>query len=145
MHKLLNNSARANAEGGIVVPYELLMNDYDSFLRQQFHAISISVGGRMAGFFAFIPRDGVLHQVHGGLDYDIGPAIKVYPNLMTAAIEHAIAQGCRAVTFGPQNNEAKRRAGIAHPVRSALWCRTMLKRLVAARMIEKLQVYTGRP
>jgi len=145
MHALLINSARANSSGGIVVPYEILMNDYDSFLRQQFHAITISLDGRMAGFFAFIPRDGVMHQVHGGLDYDIGPAIKVYPNLMHAAVDHAIRAGYRAVTFGPQNNEAKRRAGAAHPVRSALWCRSALKRWVAGRIIDKLQVYTGRP
>ncbi len=145
MHALLINSARANAEGGIVVPYEILMNDYDSFLRQRFHALTISVGGRVAGFFAYIPRDGVMHQVHGGLDYEMGPAIKVYPNLMHAAVDHAIRNGFRAVTFGPQNNEAKRRAGDAHPVRSALWCRSALNRWVAGRMIDKLQVYTGRP
>lgn len=145
MHKLLINSAKANADGGIVVPYEILMNDYDSFLRQEFHAISISVGGTMAGFFAYVLRDGVMHQVHGGLDYTIGPKFKVYPNLMTCAVEHAIRTGCRAVTFGPLNNEAKRRAGMAHPVRSGLWCRSAIKRFVAARMIDKLQVYTGRP
>lgn len=145
MHRLLINSAKANETGGIVVPYEILMVDYDSFLRQEFHAITISLQGRMAGFFAFVPRNGVMHQVHGGLDYEIGPSIKVYPNLMQAAVRHAIASGYRAVTFGPRNNEAKRRAGDEHPVRSALWCRSRLKRLVAARMIDKLQVYTGRP
>jgi predicted N-acyltransferase len=143
MHKLLINSARANADGGFVVPYEIMMNDYESFLRQQFHALSISVGGRMAGFFAFIPRDGVMHQVHGGLDYEIGPEIKAYPNLMHAAIGHAIRSGFRAVTFGPRNNEAKRRAGTEHPVRSALWCRSALRRIVARRMMDKLHVYTG--
>lgn len=145
MHALLINSARANARGGVVVPYEIMMNDYDAFLRQSFHAITISVGEQIAGFFAFIPRDGVMHQVHGGLDYDIGPAIKVYPNLMHAAVEHAIRHGYRAVTFGPQNNEAKRRAGAAQPVRSALWCRGPLTRWVMRRMVDKLQVYTGRP
>lgn len=145
MHALLINSARANATGGVVVPYEIMMNDYDAFLRQSFEAITISVGGRMAGFFAFIPRDGVMHQVHGGLDYDIGPAIKVYPNLMHAAVEHAIRHGYRAVTFGPLNNEAKRRAGAALPVRSALWCRGPVSRWVMRRMVDKLQVYTGRP
>jgi len=145
MHKLLINPARANAEGGFVVPYEIMLNDYDAFLRQEFHAITLTLGGRLAGFFAFIPRSGVMHQVHGGLDYDIGPAIKAYPNLMHAAVEHAIRTGYRAVTFGPQNNEAKRRAGTPEPVRSALWCRSALKRFVAGRMIDKLQVYTGRP
>ena len=142
MHVLLSDSARANT--GTEIPYSILMNDYPAFRTQRFWSITAHLGDAVVGFFAFIPHGGVLHQVHGGLDYEAGPAVKVYPNLMHAAVAHAIETGARAVSFGPFNNEAKRRAGAALPVMSSVWVRNRLQRRFLGRFLRRMDAYRGR-
>ena len=142
MHALLIQSAQRNA--GLEVPHALLLNDYGSFRAQRQWAITVELGGQVIGFFSFLPHRGVMHQLHGGLDYAAGPAVKLYPNLMHAAVVHAIATGARAVSFGPLNNEAKRRVGVEYPVMSSLWVRNPLKRWFSRNwMVPRLDVWRG--
>ena len=102
-------------------------------------------GGRLVGFFSFIPNDPALQQCHGGFDYEGSHQVRAYANLINAAVEHAITGGFQRVTLGPLNNETKRRAGThLMPVMVSLWCRSRLSRLLLRRFfLRNFQVYTG--
>ncbi len=139
--QLMASEARNRA---LEVPYSEIMNDFETLCRQQPWLILARLDGAIIGFFAFIPVGGVMHQCHGGLDYERAQAVKTYPNLMHAAVEHAIAQGMRSVSFGPLNNEAKRRAGEPQPVMASFWCRDAVSRFMMKNvMMKRFQVYTG--
>jgi hypothetical protein len=142
LHRLLTNSANRNAS--LEVPFSELMNSEEAFCTQRQWVIIARLDGAIIGFFSFIPCGEVIHQCHGGLDYSGSLKVKAYPNLMHAAIEYAIQEGFRQVTFGPLNNEAKRRAGDLAPMMSAFWCRDAVSGFLMRKVLmPRLQVYTG--
>jgi len=142
LHRCLLASSEHNAE--LEIPFEDLMNNEEAFRSQEQWVITARVGEALAGFFAFIPRGDVLHQCHGGLDYVHSLAVKAYPNLIHAATEHAIERGCRRLTLGPLNNEAKRRAGSLQPVMASFWCRDAASRFLMKRfLLRRFQIYGG--
>lgn len=142
LHLCLVQSA---ARSDLTVPYGDLLNDRDAFLSQAQHVLVAAAGGRIAGFFSFIPDGAALLQCHGGFDDERARQVHAYANLINAAIEHAIARGFERVTMGPLNNETKRRAG-THllPVMVSLWCRdTVARLLMRTFFLRSFQVYTG--
>jgi hypothetical protein len=144
MHGCLLQSAARNT---LCVPYEDLLNDRTAFLEQDQQALVARVNGSVAGFFSFFANGDTLQQCHGGFDYQCSLRVKAYPNLINAAIEHAIQRGFKWVTLGPLNNEAKRRAGTHRmPMMASLWCRSALLRFFMRKwLVRKLQVYAGEP
>jgi hypothetical protein len=142
LHACLLASSRRN--DGVEVPFEDVLNSEAAFVSQNQWVIVACIGDTIAGFFAFIPHEGVVAQCHGGFDYEHSLAIKAYPNLIHAAVEHAIDSGYREVTLGPLNNEAKRRAGTLAPVMSGIWCRSAISRFVMdALFLKRLHIYNG--
>jgi hypothetical protein len=142
LHQCLLASAQRNT--GLEVPYSDLLNDLEAFCAQRQWAITAWLDDELVGFFSYIPRDGVMHQCHGGLDYARSHEVKAYPNLMHAAVEIAIEHGFREVTFGPLNNEAKRRVGELAPVMSSFWCRSRLMQAFMTKVLmPRFQVFTG--
>lgn len=143
LHELLLQSSRENA-AVMEIPFEDLMNSEPAFREQPQSVLVARLDGVVVGFFAFIRHAGVLHQCHGGFDYARSRAIKAYPNLIHAAVEHALEVGARAVTLGPLNNEAKRRAGSLCPVMMSVGCRSALTRVAMERvLIPRFQIYGG--
>ena len=142
LHQQVINSAHHN---DIAVPYEDLQNHKQAFLTQKQHALVATLDGAVIGFFSFFPNGDTIQQCHGGFDYAKSLQTKAYHNLMNAAIELAIEYGYQRVSFGPLNNETKRRAGTdLMPVKANLWCREGLTRLVTKMLfIKNFQVYTG--
>jgi hypothetical protein len=142
LHQCLLASAQRNAN--LEIPYGALLNDFGAFCAQRQWVITAWLDDALVGFFAYIPRRGVMHQCHGGMDYARSYEVKAYPNLMHAAVETAIDQGFREVTFGPLNNEAKRRAGELVPVMSSFRCRSRLTQVFMTKVLmPRFQVYTG--
>jgi predicted N-acyltransferase len=142
LHSCLMESSRRNE--GVEVPFEDVLNSQAAFVTQHQWVIVAYVGDTIAGFFAFIPHEGVIAQCHGGFDYEQSLPIKAYPNLIHAAVEYAINAGYRQVTLGPLNNEAKRRAGSLAPVMSGIWCRSAVSRFMMDKLfIKRLQIYYG--
>jgi hypothetical protein len=142
MHGCLLQSA---ARSTLCVPYEDLLNDRAAFMGQDQQALVARVNGSVVGFFSFFTNGDTLQQCHGGFDYQRSLQVKAYPNLINAAIEHAIQRGCKWITLGPLNNEAKRRAGThLMPMMASLWCRSALLRFFMRKwLLRKLQVYAG--
>ena len=141
LHRSLLSSSRQNSDL-LEIPFEDVMNSEPAFLAQRQWALVATVDNAIAGFFGFIPHAGVIHQCHGGLNYEHSKRIKAYPNLIHAAVEHAIENGYRKVTLGPLNNEAKRRAGTLEPVMSAFWCRDAPSRFLMNHfLLKRFQVY----
>lgn len=142
LHRCLMASAERNTE--FEVPYADLINDAEAFRRQRQPVLAAWLHDQLVGFFAYITRDGVMHQCHGGLDYSHSQQVKAYPNLLHAAVETAIAQGLRKVSFGPLNNEAKRRVGKPEPQMISFRCRSRLDHVLMSKVLApRLQVYMG--
>jgi predicted N-acyltransferase len=142
LHGLLLASSRNNP--GLEIPFEDLMNSRAAFERQPQSVIVARVAGKICGFFGFIRHENRICQCHGGLDYDASLRVKAYPNLIHAAVIHAIESGCDEVTLGPLNNEAKRRAGALAPVMASFWVRDPMTRVLMNRvLIERFQIYGG--
>lgn len=144
LHRLLIQSAEHN-RASLEIPFDDVMNSATAFEMIQRHWVIVArVSGRIAGFFSFVPTDRVMHQCHGGLDYQLSSPIKAYPSLLFAAVQYAIENDFSEVTFGPLNNEAKRRAGTLAPLMSACWFRNPLYGFAMKRMLlRQLQNYTG--
>jgi hypothetical protein len=143
LHSCLLASSRRN-DDGIEVPFKEVMLSEQAFLAQHQWVIIARLGEEIAGFFSFIPHEGVIAQCHGGFNYEHSLPIKAYPNLIHAAVEYAIESGCREVTLGPLNNEAKRRAGTMKPVMSGIWCRNTATRLLMNNVfVKRFQLYQG--
>jgi len=142
LHRLLLASSAHNPT--LEIPFEDLMNSRPAFEEQQQSVIVARVGGALAGFFAFIPHGKTLAQCHGGLDYEHSLRVKAYPNLIHAAVEHAIENGFDSVTLGPLNNEAKRRAGTLAPVMASFWARDPLTMWVTRKVyLPRFQIFGG--
>ena len=142
LHGCLRQSAEKNAE--LTVPYEDLMLHPGAFAEGRLTAVVARVGGQVAGFFAGFRNGDVFQQCHGGFNYAHAHRLKAYPNLINASIEHAISLGCRELTMGPLNNEAKRRAGRLMPMMASWWSRSALDRFLMRRLLlERMQVYQG--
>ena len=146
LHQLLLNSAENNRNHhDLAVPFEDVQVHEKAFLTQQQHVLVARIEGRPIGFFGFFPNGDVIHQCHGGFDYDLSLKSKAYHNLMNGAIQFAIEQGYASVTFGPLNNETKRRIGTEFaPVTAHIWSRKklvgMLSKLI---FVPNFQVYRG--
>ena len=135
----LMRSAEKNAE--LTVPYQDLMLHPGAFAEARQSAVVARVDGQVAGFFAGFRNGDVFQQCHGGFDYTHAHRLKAYPNLINASIEHAISLGCRELTMGPLNNEAKRRAGRLMPMMASWWSRSALDRFLMRRLLlERMQV-----
>jgi hypothetical protein len=80
------------------------------------------------------------------LDYDRSHEVMAYHNLIHASVEYAIEHGYRRVSYGPLNNETKRRAGTdSMPVVASLWLRRpFLHWFTAKFVVPHLDVYSGR-
>ena len=142
LHATLLASAAQNRS--FEIPFGDLLNSRPAFDAQQQWVIIARDGDNIAGFFAFIPHDDTLCQCHGGLDYRYSPRLKVYQNLLHEAVVHAIDKGFRQVTFGPLNNEAKRRCGTLAATMSAFWLRKRLSRwMMQSFMLRRFQAYQG--
>jgi hypothetical protein len=143
LHSYLLASSRRN-DDGLEVPYKDVMNSEQAFLTQHQWVIVARLGDGIAGFFSFILHDGVIAQCHGGFNYELSLPINAYHNLIHAAVEYAIELGCREVTLGPLNNEAKRRMGTLKPVMSGIWCRNTVSRLLMNNvLVKRFQIYQG--
>jgi hypothetical protein len=146
MHRCLVKSAENNARyHDLAVPFEDLQIHETAFRTQHQHALVARVDQRVIGFFSFFPNGNVIHQCHGGFDYDLSIKTKAYHNLMNAAIQFAIEHGYDTVTLGPLNNETKRRIGTEFlPVTAHLWSRERLVHIVSKKLfIPNFQVYCG--
>jgi hypothetical protein len=143
LHSYLLASSSRN-DNGLEVPFKDVMNSEQAFLTQHQWVIIARLGDVIAGFFSFIPHEGVIAQCHGGFNYEHSLSIKAYPNLIHAAVEYAIESGYREVTLGPLNNEAKRRVGALKPVMSGIWCRDTVSRFLMNKVfVKRLQLYQG--
>lgn len=142
MHDCLMKSAVRNE---IKAPYEDVSNNRDAFCQQNQCALVARVGGKVVGFFSYFRHGDELLQCHGGFDYEMSTTVKAYHNLMNASIELAIEEGCSRVSFGPLNNETKRRAGThVRPVTAHLWCSDPVSRFVTRLLfVKNFQMYTG--
>ena len=146
LQQLLVKSATYNhSHHDLAVPFEDLQIHREAFISQQQHVLVAKIKGRAVGFFSFFSNGDVMHQCHGGLDYDLSFKTKTYHNLMNAAIHFAIEQGFSRVTFGPLNNETKRRIGSEFlPVTAHLWSREKLAGIVSKLLfIPNFQIYRG--
>lgn len=146
LHQLLAKSAVNNRRHhDLAVPFEDVQIHREAFLTQQQHVLVAKVSERPVGFFGFFSNGDVMHQCHGGFDYDVSLKTKAYHNLMNGAIQHAIEEGYSRVTFGPLNNETKRRIGTEFaPVNAHLWSREKLVGIMSKLLfIPNFQVYCG--
>jgi hypothetical protein len=126
------------------VPFEELYNSLSAFETQKQWLIVAREGDKIAGFFAFILHGTQMYQCHGGLDYRYSLSLKAYQNLLHESVCYAVDNGFRHVSFGPLNNEAKRRAGTLAPIMSAFWLRKRLSRWMMRNiMLKKMQIYCG--
>lgn len=138
----LRESAKRSS---LTVPWDDVNNNEEAFRTLSQSALVVRHEGRVAAFMSFITHGDQLLQCHGGLDYDDSLDIKAYHNLIAAAAEYTIARGLKRVSFGPLNNETKRRgAGELLEVAGALWTRNpLLRPFNRGVLIPHLQVYTG--
>ena len=146
LHQLLTKSAVNNRRHhDLAVPFEDVQIHREAFLTQQQHVLVAKVSERPVGFFGFFSNGDVMHQCHGGFDYDLTLKTKAYHNVMNGAIQHAIEEGYSRVTFGPLNNETKRRIGTEFaPVNAHLWSREKLVGIMSKLLfIPNFQVYCG--
>ena len=146
LHQLVVKSADNNSRHhDLAVPFEDVQIHREAFLTQPQHALVARVEQQVVGFFSFFPNGDVIHQCHGGFDYDLSIKSKAYHNLMNAAIQLAIDQGYGRVTFGPLNNETKRRIGTEFsPVTAHLWSRERLVGMMSKLLfIPNFQVNCG--
>jgi hypothetical protein len=142
LHRCLIQSSEKNAE--LTVPYQDLMLHPGAFAEASQTAVVARVDGQVAGFFAGFRNGDVFQQCHGGFNYAHAHRLKAYPNLINASIEHAISLGCRELTMGPLNNEAKRRAGRMMPMMASWWSRGALDRFLMRRLLlERMQFHQG--
>jgi len=129
---LLASAARSEFH----VPYQEVMTSREAFVSQPQKIIVARARQRVLGFATYVVNGTTLLQTHGGLDYLQSFAARAYQNLMFALIETAIQSGCSAVSFGPANNETKRRiADRALPMVASLWNRKRLDRRFARRLL----------
>lgn len=130
----------------IDVPWVDVGNNEQAFAELPQTALVVRKEGKVVAFMTFIVCGDQLLQTHGGLDYGASLEIKAYHNLMTAAAELAISRGLARVSFGPLNNETKRRgAEELLPVAANVWTRNPLLRPFARGvLIPNFQVYTGK-
>lgn len=142
VYQCLHASAERSA---IHNPYQAVATNELAFLSQSQEFAVASQGERVVGFASFIQDGSCLLQTHGGLDYDVSTKAKAYHNLMYALIREAITRGCDMVSFGPLNNETKRRIGTdLRPLVASLWNRKKLDRLLARKVfLPNFQVYHG--
>jgi len=114
------------------VPYNKVLTNEAAFRQQKQMALVARLQERVIGFMTFIINDKTLLQSHGGLDYDLSLEVRAYHNLAYALIEYAIGRGLERVSFGPLNNETKRRVGThLMPVVASLWTRNPIDRVLA--------------
>ncbi len=142
MHACLENSA---ASSRVCVPHDDVMIDLGALAQQKQTALIARVGRRVIGFTSYLEDGPLLRQCHGGVDYDHSLRAKAYHNLMYEAIGYAIGHGFERVTFGPNNNETKRRVGrLMIPMAAGLWCRNSRDFRWTRWLFHKnFQVYTG--
>jgi fatty acid desaturase len=138
----LRESAKRSS---LTVPWDEVGNNEEAFRTLPQAALVARHEGRVAAFMSFITCGDQLLQCHGGLDYDDSHDIKAYHNLIAAAAEYALRRGLKCVSFGPLNNETKRRgASELLPVAGNLWTRNpLLRPFNRSVLIPHLQVFTG--
>jgi hypothetical protein len=142
LHCLRQSALRTTID----VPWVDVGNNEQAFAELPQTALVVRAEGKIAAYMTFIVCGDQLLQTHGGLDYETSLEIKAYHNLMTAAAELAISRGLSRVSFGPLNNETKRRgAGELLPVAANVWTRNpLLRPLARGVLIPNFQVYMGK-
>lgn len=142
---MLQCLAESAKRSSLTVPWGDVGNHEEAFRTLRQSALVVRHQQRVVAFMSFIAHGDQLLQCHGGLDYDDSHGIKAYHNLIAAAAQYAIDHGFKRVSFGPLNNETKRRgADELLPVAGGLWTRNPLLRPFNQRvLIPNLQVYAG--
>jgi fatty acid desaturase len=142
VHCLRESARRTNLE----VPWGDVGNNEQAFRSFPQIALVARTKDRLVAFMTFIVCGDELLQIHGGLDYGVSLEVKAYHNLMTVAAEYAISRGLKRVSFGPLNNETKRRgADELLPMAGSIWTRNPLLRPFSRNvLIPNFQVYTGK-
>ncbi len=144
MGECLNNSEKKSWIG---VPFNDVLNSTDALKTLDQIIFVARVDGKIVGFLSYIANGEEFLQTHGGLDYDISHQTKAYQNLLHASVHFAIDRGLNRVSFGPLNNETKRRMGShQRPVVASLWSRNPLFRFVTRRfVIPNFLTFNGYP
>jgi predicted N-acyltransferase len=142
MYRLLLASSR---RGWLTVPYGDVLDNETAFATQSQTALVAKVGGAIVSFVSYVSDGPTLLQCHGGMDYQVSLEVKAYHNLLSASIEFAIDRGFERVSFGPLNNETKRRAGTSLlPMVAGLWSRSRFQGFFTRTfIIPNMQVYSG--
>lgn len=128
------------------VPYNDVLAAPASFRAQRnTMGFTAEVDGKIVGFMSLLHDGDRLMQCHGGLDHQKSHEVLAYHNLIAAAIEYGLANGCKVVSLGPMTNETKRRAGgQLRPMVSSLWNKMPVDRLFARKLfIKNFEVYRG--
>ncbi|HYO25664.1 MAG TPA: GNAT family N-acetyltransferase [Lacipirellulaceae bacterium] len=133
------------AHSQFTVPYNDVLTAPAAIAALRQTVLTARVGGKVVGFMSCLQDGDRLMQCHGGLNYVESHEVKAYHNLISYAIELAIARRCRVLTLGPMTNETKKRAGGRfRPIVSSLWNKLPGDRLVAQKLfIKNFEVYRG--
>ncbi len=129
----------ASAEhSALEVPYNDVLTDPNAFQAHEQQIFIARIDEQVIGFMSFLIDGKRMLQCHGGLDYQRSYQAQAYHNLIYAAIEYAIGNGCQRLSMGPLNNETKRRLGLELvPMVACLWNRYPLDALIARKLFLK--------
>ena len=146
MDGILACSGSSAVNSQFTVPYNDVLASPASFRAQRnTMGFTAELDGKIIGFMSLLLDGKRLMQCHGGLDHQKSHEVLAYHNLIAAAIEYGLAQGCELVSLGPMTNETKRRAGgQLRPMVSSLWNKLPGDRLFAKLLfIKNFEVYRG--
>ena len=131
----------------LCVPYSDVINSEAAFREQPQTVFVAEVDGKIVGSLSYLSHGTTFLQCHGGLDYGVSLQVNAYHQLLHASIEYAIDHGYQRLSFGPLNNETKRRAGTdLMPMVANLWSRNPFFGLFTKTLvIPNFQVYRGKP
>lgn len=79
-----------------------------------------TMDGSMIGYHTFLRTGHCLRMIHGAFNRDLHTTHHAYENVILETVRYALANGQRAVHFGPVFNETKRRM-MTHRSRSTLY------------------------
>ena len=133
-------------KGWLCVPYGDVVDSAEAFRTQKQVAVVARLDGKIVGFASYVPNGDTLYQCHGGLDYERSQEINAYYNVLSASIEFAIERGFSRVSFGPLNNETKRRVATdLMPLVANLWSKVPFFRIFTRLFVmPNMQVFQAR-